>query len=181
MKTTVFHTFLGPVLAAGLAALWAGMGGALACGEVFRGDMVTADRQSGPTARGESATFPFLGAGWFQAAEVVKTGGFNDNTTVTLELDGEPAISASFADLKKPWMQLSTPFLITNVRTEGSTSTMTIWYVTELKFRTMAVLRVDVEEEGVEGLKIRTVMNKPAPHEHLIGQAGTVAALPVFK
>ena len=112
---------------------------------------------------------------------MVKTGGFDDNTTVTLELDGEAAISVSFAHLKNPWMQLSTQFMIANVRTEGSTSTLTVWYVSELKFRTMAVLRVDVEEQGVESLKIRTVMNKPAPHEHLLGQASTVPALPAFK
>ena len=181
MKTLAFHSLLGRVLVAGLAALCVGMADALACGDVLRGEMVTAFRESGPTAPGESATFPFLGAGWFQAAEVVKTGGFDDNTTVTLELDGEPAISTSFAHLKNPWMQLSTPFIIANVRTEGNTSTMTVWYVSELKFRIMAVLRVDVEEEGVESLKIRTVMNKPAPHEHLLGQASTVPALPAFK
>jgi hypothetical protein len=28
---------------------------------------------------------------------------------------------------------------------------------------------------------MHTVMNKPAPHEHIAGQIGTVAALPAFK
>jgi hypothetical protein len=48
----------------------------------------------------------------------------------------------------------------------------------------MAVVRVDVREEGVADLRLRTVMNKPAPHEHLAGQAfGPTAAvaLPAFK
>ena len=168
-------------LVAGLALALAGANGAQACGEVLRGDMVVSSREAGPMASGESATFPFLGAGWFRAVEVVKVGGFGDNTLVTLELDGEPAITASFADLKKPWMQLNSPLMVTNVVTHGTTSTMTLWYMLELKFRTMAMLRVDVAEEGVESLKIRTVMNKPAPHEHLLGQAPAPPVLPAFK
>jgi len=31
------------------------------------------------------------------------------------ELDGEPIITASFADLKNPWMEINTPFMIVNV------------------------------------------------------------------
>ncbi|MEQ1880247.1 MAG: hypothetical protein ABL878_04675 [Burkholderiales bacterium] len=169
------------LLPAVLATFVSGASNALACGEVLRGEIVIAEREVGLTQAGESATFPFLGAGWFQAAEVVKTGGFGDNTIVTLELDGEQAISASFADLKKPWMQVNSQFLIVNVRAEGNISTLTVWYMNELKFRNMAVLRIDVAETGVESLKIRTVMNKPAPHEHLIGQASTAPALPAFK
>ncbi len=155
---------------------------ALACVEGdLRGDMVTAERQVGTTASGEAASFNVLGAGWFRAAEVVKLGGRSDKTYVTLELDGVPMITTSFAALKNPWMQLSTSFIVANVRTVGDTSTMTIWYSPELKFRVMAALRVDVEEEGVESLKLRAVMNKPAPHEHLPGQAPTALALPSFK
>ena len=155
---------------------------ALACGEVFRGDMVTAEREVGATHSGEAATFHVLGAGWFHAAEIVKRGGSSDDTSVTLELDGEPVITTSFANLKNPWMEINTPFIIVNVRTVGDTSTMTIWYAPELKFSAMAALRVEVREEGVDSLKMRTVMNKPAPHEHIAGQQiGTIAALPAFK
>jgi hypothetical protein len=155
---------------------------AFACGEVFRGDMVTAEREVGATPLGEAASFHVLGAGWFHAAEIVKRGGSSDNTMVTLELDGEPIITASFADLKNPWREINTPMIIVNVRTAGDTSTMTFWYAPELKFRAMAALRVEVQEEGVESLKMRTVMNKPAPHEHIAGQQiGNTAALPAFK
>ncbi len=164
------------------AVLWAGATAAVACGEVFRGDMVTAEREVGATHSGESASFHVIGAGWFHAAEIVKHGGSSDNTVVTLELDGEPIITASFADLKNPWREINTPMIIVNVRTVGDTSTMTFWYAPELKFRTMAALRIEVQEEGVDGLKMRTVMNKPAPHEHIAGQQiGTTAALPAFK
>ena len=155
---------------------------ALACGEVFRGDKVTAEREVGATHTGETASFHVLGAGWFHAAEIVKHGGSTDNTVVTLELDGEPIITASFADLKNPWREINTPFLIVNVRTVGDTSTMTVWYAPELKFSSMAALRIEVQEEGVDSLKMRTVMNKPAPHEHIAGQQiGNIAALPAFK
>ena len=174
-----------PAILRSLAAallLLAGATGAAACGEVFRGDMVTAEREVAATHAGESATFHVLGAGWFHAAEIVKHGGSSDNTSVTLELDGEPIITTSFANLKDPWMEINTPFMIVNVRTAGDTSTMTIWYAPELKFRAMAALRIDVQEAGVESLKMRTVMNKPAPHEHIAGQQiGNTAALPAFK
>ncbi len=164
--------------------LLAGAGSVLACGEVFRGEIVTTDREMGAMALGESKTYHVLGAGWFRAVEIVKQGGASDDTTVTLELDGEPMITTSFAALKNPWMQLETPMMGAKVRTEGDTSTMTIWYSAELKFTTMAAVRIDVQEEGVNNLRTRTVMNKPAPHEHLAGQAiGATAAasLPAFK
>jgi hypothetical protein len=181
LKMTVRHLLGSALLPILAAALVGGASSVRACGEVLRGEIVIAEREVGPTQTGESATFPFLGAGWFQAAEVLKTGGFGDNTVVTLELDGDPVISASFADLKKPWMQVNSQYLIVNVRAQGNISTLTVWYMNELKFRNMAVLRIDVAETGVESLKIRTVMNKPAPHEHLIGQASAAPALPAFK
>ena len=165
-------------------ALLACAGQALACGELFKGEIVTAEREMGATAAGETRTYHVIGAGWFRAVEIVKRGGASDDTTVTLELDGEPMITTSFATLKNPWMQLDTPLMGAKVRTEGDTSTMTIWYSLELKFTSMAAVRIDVREEGVEDLRTRTVMNKPAPHEHLAGQAiGTTAAvsLPAFK
>jgi hypothetical protein len=167
-----------------VAAILAGAGNALACGELFKGEIVTSEREMGATPTGESRTYHVLGAGWFRAVEITKQGGASDNTTVTLELDGQPMITTSFAALKNPWMQLDTAMMGANVRTMGDTSTMTIWYSAELKFTAMAVVRIDVREDGVDNLKTRTVMNKPAPHEHLAGQAiGTTAtaALPAFK
>ncbi|HEX4986429.1 MAG TPA: hypothetical protein VFV71_10235 [Burkholderiales bacterium] len=165
-----------------LVAALAASPAALACGEPVRGDMVTAERLIGPTADGENAGFHVLGAGWFHAAEVVKRGGSSGDTAVTLELDGEPMLTTTFANLKNPMMEISTPMMIVNVRASGDTETMTIWYAPELKFRTMAAVRVEVRESGVESLKLRTVMNAPAPHEHVAGQpVGSLAALPAFK
>ncbi len=153
-----------------------------ACGEPLRGDMVTAERLIGPTADGENRGFHVLGAGWFHAVEIIKRGGSTDDTTVTLELDGEPLITTSFANLKNPMMEINTPMMIVNLRVSGDTETMTIWYAPELKFRAMAAVRMEVRESGVESLKLRAVMNAPAPHEHVAGQAiGTIAALPAFK
>ena len=95
-------------------------------------------------------------------------------------LDGEQMFSNSFATLKNPWMQADSRYIVANVRTEGDTSTMTIWYSPELKFRGILSLRVGVQEDGVEHLRIRADMNKPAPHEH-VGQAAAALALPAFK
>ncbi len=168
-------------LAAAGAALLAATA-AQACVEGdLRGDMVTAERRVSATPSGETASFNILGAGWFRAVEVIKYGGSDDKTYVSLELDGASMITTSFAALKNPWMQLNTTFIVANVRTEGEKSTMTIWYSPELKFRVMAAVRVVVEEEGVQTLQMRAVMNKPAPHEHIPGQTPTALALPVFK
>jgi len=155
---------------------------AIACveGDV-RGEAVTIEREVGTTASGEEAAIRILGAGWFRAAEVVKQGCSTDNTNVTLELDGEPMITISFARLKNQWNQLETSFIVAKVSTEGDTSRMTIWYSPELKFRGMATLRVEVGEDGVGSLRMRTVMNKPAPHEHLAGPPGGIPGLPSFR
>jgi hypothetical protein len=168
-----------PALAA--VAAWAVSVAAIACveGDV-RGEAVTIEREVGTTASGEEAAIRILGAGWFRAAEVVKQGGSTDNTYVTLELDGEPMITISFARLKNQWSQLETPFIVAKVSTDGDTSRMTIWYSPELKFRGMATLRVEVGEDGVGSLRMRTVMNKPAPHEHLASQLG-IPGLPAFR
>ena len=90
-------------------------------------------------------------------------------------------ITASFATLKNQWSQVETPVFVAKVSTVGDTSRMTIWYQPELKFRGMATLRVEVEEDGVASLQMRTVMNKPAPHEHVVGQLGSIPGLPAFK
>ena len=165
-----------------VAGVWAGSTVAVACVEGdHRGDAVTVAREAGPTASGQGTTLHVVGAGWFRAAEIVKQGGSSDRTYVTIEIDGEPMITTSFATLKNQWNQLDTPYIIANVRAVGSTSTMTIWYSPELKFRTLAALRIDVQEDGVEDLRMRAVLNRPAPHEHLPGQPATALALPAFQ
>lgn len=157
-------------------------GEALACVEGdLRGEAVTLMRDRGAKAEGEHTGLQILGAGWFRAVSVVKTGGTTDETTVTVELDGEPMMSTSFAALKSAWRQVDSVNLSVTLKTDGNTSTLTIWYPQELKFRALAQLRVDVEEAGVENLRVIAIMNKPAPHEHVPGLPGSVAALPAFK
>lgn len=146
-----------------------------------KGEVVTIQREVGTTAAGQRADFHVMGAGWFRATEIVKQGGASDNTEVIVELDGEEVFSASFASLKNPWMQLNTPFIVAKVQSEGDTSTMTIWYSPELKFRAILAVRVEVREEGVQAMHMRAVMNKPGPHEDPPGKAATAMALPAFK
>ena len=154
---------------------------AMACVEGdIRGEAVTVHQEVGATAAGKAASMLIFGAGWFRAAEIVKQGGSSDKTSVTIELDGEAVISTSFATLKNQWNQLGTSFIVAKVNSVGNTSTMTIWYSPELKFRGIVALRIEVEEDGVDGLRMRAVMNKPAPHEHVPGQLGTLA-LPAFR
>ncbi len=155
---------------------------ALACVDgAPKGEVVTIQREVGTTASGQRADFHVMGAGWFRATEIVKRGGASDNTEVFVELDGEEVFSASFASLKNPWMQLNTPFIVAKVESQGDTSTMTIWYSPELKFRAILAVRVEVREEGVQGMHMRAVMNKPGPHEDPPGKAATALALPAFK
>lgn len=154
----------------------------LACVEgAPKGEVVTIQRDVAITATDRRADFHVMGAGWFRATEIAKLGGNSDDTEVVVELDGEQVFSASFAALKKPWMQLNTPFIVAKVETQGDTSTMTIWYAPELMFRAMLAVRVEVREEGVQSMHMRAVMNKPGPHEDPSpGQAAT-AALPAFR
>lgn len=147
-----------------------------------RGEAVTLERLVEIRASAERASLPIHGAGWFRALTVEKVGGTTDRTEVSIELDGEPLLSTSFATLKNPWNQIATPYIVARVTSDGPRSILTIWYSPELKFRALANLRVDVLEDGVESLRVSAVMNKPAPHEHLPGQPGNVAAaLPAFK
>ncbi|UCH49520.1 MAG: hypothetical protein JSU95_07015 [Betaproteobacteria bacterium] len=160
-----------------------GMGSALACVEGdIRGDVVIAEHDAGATPAGETATFHLLGAGWLRSVVVTKLGGDDDRTYVTLEADGKDVFSTSFANLKNPMMQLNTPYIVANVKTTGNIDKLTLWYSPEVKFRGMLLVRVTVKEEGVEGVRMRMTMNKPAPHEHVAGQpAGILATLPAFK
>jgi hypothetical protein len=152
---------------------------AMACGDVdFRGDAVTTERDVPVTVGEQQAAIQVVGAGWFHAAEVVKKGGSSDNTSVIIELDGEQMFSTSFSTLKNAWMQQESRYFLANVRTEGNTSTMTIWYSPELKFRGIMALRIGVQETGVDALRVRAVLNKPAPH--VAGQSAALT-LPAFK
>lgn len=155
---------------------------AFACveGEV-RGEPINAQRDVGALAQGEEASMQVIGAGWFHAAEIVKTGRSNDSTFVTIELDGEPLMQTAFSTLKNKWMQLETPYLIANVRTEGDVDTMTLWYRPDVKFNTHVVVRVEVQEAGVDNVVMRSVLSRALPHSHPDGQASAVLALPAFK
>lgn len=175
--------------AKGYFAVLLALAGAVASGTAIgcvegdlRGDVVTAEHEAGATPSGETATFHLIGAGWLRSAVIAKRGGSDDKTIVNLEIDGKDVFTSSFANLKNPMMQINTPFIIANVKTVDGVDLMTVWYSPEMKFRGMLLVRVDVEEEGVEDVRMRVIMNKPAPHEHVAGQpAGLLATLPAFK
>jgi hypothetical protein len=162
-------------------ALWSWNASALGCGDMdFLGDAVNIDKTMVSPLEGAHGSIQVVGGGWFHATEVVKTGGSDDNTTVVIELDGLQMLSISFATLKNPWMQVETAYFMANVRTEGETSRMTIWYTPELNFRGIMAVRVFVTEADVRNVQVHAVLNKPAPHEHLAGQPN-LSNLPIFK
>jgi len=161
-----------------------GSSAALACVEDIRGEAVTIDHTALSTSPGDTIAMDRFGGGWFRAFEIVKEGGSSDETSVTLALDGEEMITTSFAVLKNPWMQLSTPYLVANVRTEGNKHTMTIWYTTELRFMYLVSLHVDVQEQGVHSVHMQAIVNKAihiAPLPGMPGAPAVNAALPAFK
>jgi hypothetical protein len=144
---------------------------AVACVEgPLKGAAVTLEREISTAPAGEPTAILVLGGGFFHAASVVKRGGSDDSTRVTIELDGEPVFSNSFATLKNPWMQIGSASLLAQVRSEGDASTLTVWYSPELKFRQVMIVRIAAGEEGVQSLRLRAVYNRPAPHEHAAGQ-----------
>ncbi len=165
-----------------VATLSLAAAGALACVEgELRGEPINPQRDVGALAQGEDASMQIIGAGWFHAAEIVKTGRSSDATYVTIELDGEPLMRTSFATLKNKWMQTESAFLIANVRSEGEVDTMTIWYRPDVKFNTVATVRVEVDEDGVGSVVMRSVLSRALPHSHPGGQSTATAALPAFK
>ena len=174
-----------PLLAAScMAAATLAGSTASACVEDIRGEAVTIDQTAGSALPGDTISMNRLGGGWFRAVEIVKEGGSSDETYVTLALDGQEMITTSFAVLKNPWMQLSTPYLVANVRTEGNKHTMTIWYSPELRFMYLVSLYVDVQEQGVESVRMQAVMNKAihlAPLPGMPTAPVANAALPAFK
>jgi hypothetical protein len=151
---------------------------AIACVEDIKGEAVTIEQAAQSTSPGAETSMDRLGAGWFQAAEIVKEGGSTDETYVTLALDGQEMITTSFASLENPWMQLSTPYMTANVRAEGNTRRMIIWYTSELRFMFLVSLHVDVHEEGVDSVRMRAVMNKAIHIAPLPGMPTANVALP---
>ena len=164
-----------------VAGMWALSTSAIACVEDIKGEAVTLDHAAESTSAGDKAAMNVLGGGWFQAAEIVKEGGTGDDTYVTLELDGQPMITTSFASLQNPWMQLNTPYIVANVRVEGNTRTMTIWYSPGLRLMALVALHVEVQEQGVDSVRMRAVMNKAIHLAPLPGMPTTASALPAFK
>jgi hypothetical protein len=154
---------------------------AIACVNDLKGEAVTIEQAAQSTSPGAETAMDRLGGGWFLAAEIVKEGGSTDETYVTLALDGQEMITTSFALLKNPWMQLDTPYMVANVRAEGNTRTMIIWYTEEPRFMFLVSLHVDVHEEGVDSVRIRAVMNKAIHIAPLPGMPTANAALPAFK
>jgi hypothetical protein len=166
------------------AALWGFSTSAAACVEDIRGEALTLEQAADAAAPGATIAMDRLGGGWFRAFEVVKEGGSSDETYVTLALDGQEMLTTSFARLKNPWMQLSTPYIVATVSAEGNTSRMTIWYSPELRFMYLISIHVDVQEEGVDSVRMRAVMNKaihiaPLPGMPTASTANT--AFPAFK
>jgi hypothetical protein len=160
-------------------SLAAGLARACVEGDV-RGEAVNVERNAGSMASGEEASMQVVGAGWFHAVEVIKKGRSTDHTSVTLELDGAPLMVTSFATLKNKWMQLQTNNIIATVRTVGDEDVLTLWYTPDLKFNTHVAVRIAVEEEGVEDLRMRAVLSRALPHSHPNG-TGALAALKLFK
>ena len=181
MKSNDYRRLRFLVLVGTIAASLGAAPTVLACVEGdIRGESVTTERDMGALATGEEASVQIVGAGWFHAAEITKQGGSNDHTQITIDLDGVPLISTSFATLKDPWMQVQTQYIVAMVRTEGDVSMMSLWYTPDLKFNMQVRLRIEVQEDGVESFKVRTVLSKALPHSHPNGQ-GAILALPAFK
>jgi hypothetical protein len=86
----------------------------------------------------------------------------------------------SFATLKNKWMQLQTNNIIATVRTVEDEDILTLWYTPDLKFNTHVAVRIAVEEQGVEDLRMRAVLSRALPHSHPNG-AGALATLKPFK
>jgi hypothetical protein len=132
------------------------------------GKSETAVRQAANPDLGENVVFSVEGAGFFHALEVVKRGGINDQTLVTVEMDGRPSMDFSFAMLGNPMRWLDTPDMVANARKAGDTGTMTLWFRAPIEYRSMLRVNVYVGEDGISDLNLRvlySVLEDDADHE----------------
>jgi hypothetical protein len=88
------------------------------------------------------------GPGDFLAAEVVKQGGSNDLTFVSLDIDGRNVVNISFAALLNLGLTHSNPYGLVLV-SSGDPKTLTIGFPTPLRYRRSLVLSIAVREAGV--------------------------------
>lgn len=111
--------------------------------------------------RGESVVIDVDGAGFFHAAEIVKTGGASDETLVVIEMDGRSSMDYTFASLSNQMRWLQSHDMVANVKKAGDTGTMTLWFRAPIEYRDSLKVSVHVGEEGVSSLNLRVLHSTP--------------------
>jgi hypothetical protein len=113
--------------------------------------MVDTERTQGlisSPVEGDYKLVSLSGPGDFLAAEVVKQGGSNDLTFVSLDIDGRNVVNVSIAALLNWGLTHSNPYGLVLV-SSGDPKTLTIGFPTPLRYRRSLVLSVSVREAGV--------------------------------
>jgi hypothetical protein len=103
------------------------------------------------------------GPGDFVSAEVVKQGGSNNLTFVSLDIDGKNIVSISFAALLNTGLTTGNPYGLVLVKSAGDPKTLTIGFPTPLRYKSKLTLAVTVKETGVVQVLANVSMGK-RPH-----------------
>jgi hypothetical protein len=127
----------------------------------FLGPPLVSARRLEDMQPGQQAAVEHAGPGWLHSAQIVKVGGKTGETYVSIEIDGRVLYGNSFATLKNPWMQIDTLFMLANVRQDGDSETMTVWYTPALQYRDRVSVRVEVQEPGVRAVYISALHSLP--------------------
>ena len=100
-----------------------------------------------PAPAGNHTLIALAGPGVFLGAEVVKQGGTNDLTFVSLDIDGQNVVNISFAAAANAGLTEQNPFGLV-LLTTAALKNLTMGFPTPLRYKRL-VLSVTVNEPGV--------------------------------
>jgi hypothetical protein len=103
-----------------------------------------------PAPKGEYELIKIKGPGTFISGEIVKQGGNNDITFISLEIDGKVVISTSIAGLKNWGLTNQNSYGLVLLTSAIGIKTVTIGFPFPLNFKSELLLKVHVNEDNVE-------------------------------
>jgi hypothetical protein len=101
-----------------------------------------------PAPKGEHLLVNLKGPGLFLAAEVVKQGGTNDLTFVSLDIDGRNVTNLSFAAAENTSLTQQNPYGLVLLASDAIKN-LTVGFPVPLRFQKRLKLSVNVDEDDV--------------------------------
>ena len=100
------------------------------------------------------------GPGKFICAEIIKQGGSNDLTYISLDIDDVNVVSISIADLKNSGLTVNNPYGLFLLQSGAGLKTFTIGFNSPLIYQKELKLRANVEERGINQILANVIHGK---------------------